>query len=274
MIIKSKKILSIIRIFSQITYKENKAYNINFILMILGNILNAVISYSIWYYVFVYSGQSLINDYAINEIFPYIFLMLAGSLVTNQSIDVFISKSIKSGNIINDLLKPISIMEIEFSRGFGNALFFFLHISLPIFIFVILYMIYFSIPIHFELFLPFILSLFIGFILMFLFDYIIGLFSFYTLSNWGTSRFKQLMIEMLSGELIPIFYLPSLVKKCLKFLPFYYFSCFPVEVFLNKLSISEIIFYFIIQLIWIIILYFLSKKMWQKISKRISINGG
>ncbi len=269
-----KKIV-LLKTFADISYQSQKNYNLNFIFMIFGNLLGAVINYLIWYNVFLSSNTNNMNGYSLNEILPYYLLVTIVQLILFQDTDFYVSKDIKDGNIVFSLTKPISFYLLNLSKTFGSALFYVIYICSPIILLFLIYVIFFNIKLlNFAYFFLFFISTSCGFYIIFEFEYLFGLFSFITMSNWGISKFKLLLIEFLSGSAIPIFMLPQIFLNIVKCLPFYYSICFPVEILLQKKSLNEILFGLIIQILWIILFHFLIKKIWNKVVHYISINGG
>ena len=117
-------------------------------------------------------------------------------------------------------------------------------------------------------------SSFFGFLVNFFFGYSFGLLAFKITNMWGMSQIVQAIFQLLSGALIPLTFFPGLIQKLLDFLPFKSIIYAPCMMYLGKFSCNEIIFTLGIQIIWVVILYFVSKLIWNALIKQLTILGG
>lgn len=84
----------------------------------------------------------------------------------------------------------------------------------------------------------------------------------------------QAATRLLSGTLIPIVFFPDIIAKLFNFLPFSSITSTPTLIYLGKLSSIEIIKGLSLQVVWIVIFYFVSKWIWNKLIKQVTILGG
>lgn len=266
-------IISLIAKYSILTYKSQKKYTLNFLFIIIGNIIGTLMNYFVWYYVYKSSGYTTISNFSSKDIFIYIFLISAFAMFTNQSSDLIISRNIKDGSIVEDFTRPLSLIFLNYARVLGNALFTFLYVSIPMILICIIYGLVNGVKLKcINIFIS-LFSLLLAFTIIFLLDYMFGLFTFYTLNNWGTAKLKDICFQLLSGSVIPLFFLPPVIHNVIKYLPFYYTGYFPVSIFLNKYTYVDILLGFGIQVGWIIILYIIDLLIWGAVRKKITING-
>ncbi len=79
--------------------------------------------------------------------------------------------------------------------------------------------------------------------------------------------------SILSGEFIPIVFLPFLGKIAVELLPFRYTLSFPVEILLGKLNVYEVKMGFLYSLIWLILSYLTYKFAYSKAIKKYEAEG-
>ena len=91
---------------------------------------------------------------------------------------------------------------------------------------------------------------------------------------WGIRNLKYAILDFLSGVIIPIAFLPGWLQRILDFLPFSSINYFPVIIYLGKVSNVEVLRTLMIQIVWIFVLFLLSKLLWNKAIKRLTLLGG
>ncbi|WP_027203660.1 ABC transporter permease [Butyrivibrio fibrisolvens] len=271
--IKPRNIISLITKYSVLNYKAQKKYTLNFLFIILGNIIGTLMNYFIWHYVYISSGYTTISHFNEKDIFIYIFLIAAYGMFINQSSDLTISRNIKDGSIVEDFTRPFSMITLNYAKALGNALFSFIYVSVPMILCCIIYALFNNVTINFFNIILSLISTLIAFTIIYLLDYMFGLFTFFTMNNWGTAKLKDICFQLLSGSVIPLFFLPLAIHNIIKILPFYYTGYFPVNIFLNKYTYKECIIGIGIQFGWIIIIYTIDKIIWLTVQKKITING-
>ena len=85
---------------------------------------------------------------------------------------------------------------------------------------------------------------------------------------------KNTIVGFLSGSVIPLAFLPEVVRNVLTFLPFSSLSYTPVMIYMGMYNGFEILFYIGLQLLWVVAFFGLSKLIWKCVINRLSIQGG
>ena len=111
-------------------------------------------------------------------------------------------------------------------------------------------------------------------ILTFYYSYCFGLLSFKITNMWGLSQIMQAITRLISGALIPLTFFPEVVTKIFNFLPFSSMVSTPTLIYLGKLDNLELIKGILIQAIWVLIFIGISKWLWNKLIKQLTILGG
>ena len=119
------------------------------------------------------------------------------------------------------------------------------------------------------------LSLLLAFVISFFFDYFIGILAFYTESVWGLSTTKEIIILALSGALIPLQFFPAKLQSILLLLPFQTIYHTPLMM-LTKPDQDPQIFVsmLIVQVVWAVVLYALTRLFFEQAVKVLRIAGG
>ena len=87
-------------------------------------------------------------------------------------------------------------------------------------------------------------------------------------------RAKFWLIEILSGLLIPLSFLPRPLQAISSWLPFEHIAYTPLQIYLGKLSAREAALHLLIQWVWVALLLWLGHLWWQRATRKITIHGG
>lgn len=179
-----------------------------------------------------------------------------------------LGEQIYSGNIAIQLIRPVSYPILFLSKNFGRQLATLLAQGIPSFIFA-----YFVFNLNIDnSYLPlFLVSLLFSSIIIFYVDFLFSFVCFITNHMWGISAFREGLLQLFSGAIIPIMFFPEWLKSIIVFLPFQYIINSPIELITQANNPIHILLQ---QLIYIIILIFVSSVLWSSAVKKLSVQGG
>ena len=101
----------------------------------------------------------------------------------------------------------------------------------------------------------------------------VGLISFYSISSWGISSLKYAIITLLSGKFLPLSLYPGFIKTIINILPFKIMYFLPLNYIVKSNSVvflENVVF----QLFWILIIYLKNMVLFNRMVKRLIIQGG
>lgn len=261
------KILEIIKI----NMKVNLAYAINAWGAFIVTLLQIFVFYYIW--MAIYKFDSVINGISKDQIITYIIL---SRIIYTQVTWGFIPKigqKIHTGEIAMDLLKPMDFQLFMFLGRIGDFTSFFVMTAIPILI-ICLFTLGTQAPLNFSTLIYFLLSLFMAIVLSFFVEFWIGMLTFYTNYSWGLQTFQEALVSLFSGALIPLTFFPGWLKTIADFLPFQQMSYSPVSIYLGIVKGPQVFEVLGFQLLWIIILWLLSRLFYSFAIKKITVQGG
>lgn len=253
-----------IQIF-KISFEQEFAYKINFIMWRVRNVFQIVITFFLWSTIFENPGM-VIFGYDRARILTYVFALMIVRAIVLSARAVDVSSDIAEGNLSNYLVKPIGYFKYWFTRDISSKV---LNLGFAAFEFAALFLIlkpdfYFQSNIYALG--AFIISLIIAMLIYFCILFLISSVPFWAPELGWASQFlvAVVIIEFLSGALFPIDILPQTLQKIVMALPFPYMIFFPVQVYLGKINGPAQIQGFMISAFWVIILYFLMRYIWNK----------
>lgn len=252
-----------------LSFKKLSTYRAATILKFIVNLLLTIISLFLWKA--IYNNDDMINGYTLEETFQYIILLRMCQCVYPFGTAKSYAELIKTGEVTQYLLKPLSI-EIQIASSVvGKSIYNFCFCGIPsimlMFLFVGKWSInIFRIPLFFIWFIS-------AYIFLFLFEILIGVICYYVKNLWGIDAFKNTIQSLLSGELLPLQFYPHWLLGILDLLPFASVYYGPVGLLLGKRMDNmetSIVIFFISVVLFLLLYLFLSKRM----IRHITIQGG
>ncbi len=243
------------------------------IVMVIGNLLYLTVVYFLWKSIYASAGTDVVNGMTFSD--TLIYLVLATALFNFMEMYAVweIGRSIQSGKIVLDLLKPMRYRSFLFWTYSGTFVMQFFATFLPTFI-VVGIVTKGAIPLGINL-LFFLISVVMSIIINYCIDFFVGTICIYTESIWGINIMKQVIVLLLSGATIPIAFFPETLKKIVYYLPFQSIYNAPLTILLDKTQSGEAVFSILgIQLFWCAALLILSSLFWKVSLRKITVNGG
>lgn len=249
-------------------FREAMAYRLD-ALMTLGS---SIVFLMLYYYVWLAIDQAGTIEGGFQQVITYI---VAGQIVSNtvfMGTEKFIGERVRRGTIVNELKRPLSLMNHTYFHEVGWAIFNFLTKSMPV---AIVGVIFFDIP------LPsltngffFLISMFLALNVVFLTAYSTAMLVFWTKVDWSIRMMRNTAQNLFSGVLFPLYLLPDTLNTLFNLLPFQVMADAPIQIFTMTATGEQIYFILAKQLFWIILLYIIAYYAWKKAKTKITIQGG
>jgi len=181
-----------------------------------------------------------------------------------------VTRNIQSGAIASELLKPYDYFSYWLSRDLGRALAHSLIRGVPTFaIGLVLFDV--LLPESWIRFFAFLVSIALAVIVSFCLRFIVNLAGFWVLDYRGIASIFTAVINVLSGMLTPLAFLPEPVSILANALPFKAVIMTPNEVYLGQIPIWEGLGF---QVVWIGILILIARKVMGIGERQLVVQGG
>ena len=231
----------------------------------------------IFIYLAFYESGSGTLPMPINQLVSFVWFSQAFfAIIYLWQKDKEIILMIKNGNISYELCRPQNLYFMWMAKILGQRLANLTLRFLPIILVAIIlpepYRM--SLAITLPNFIIFIISLLLSFILMVLIAALCHIGCIFTIDDRGIINIAMVIADLFSGLVIPIPFFPKAMQVIANILPFRYISDFPFRFYVGNIPQSEAIYSIFIQIIWIIVLFFLGKIMMGKALKKAVIQGG
>ncbi len=210
----------------------------------------------------------ILGNFISNLVIYFLLVSVIGAAAGFDAHNV--ATDIRDGDINPFLLKPVSYMWLKFTATFPHSL---LKLSVGILIFISLRFLGLSFSSSASDLILFFVALFLSILGNYLIYFAVGLFAFWTKHIFGLASIVSIGSSLVSGRIIPLELLPPSIIFLSNFLPFRYFIFFPVQIFMNKLILPEILSGLAMEIFWITILYLLSLLVWKTGQKQLEAVG-
>lgn len=232
-----------------IELKKRKEYFLNLIMMIMALPVQIMIYIFMIYWLNEYQKLGKFNISFF--IMYYISILILKSIMMPAgTVCYYVYEDIRSGDLDRYLLLPISYIKKKYFENFSNFI-----VSFPIgFLIIMIANLFFETfeKLIFLNIIYFFLFAFLGFTILFFIFEIIGILSFWFENTLSLRDIVWIVIQIFSGETIPLFLLTEKFQF-LNYLPITYIYYYPVMVLQGK--VENIFDVFFIQIFWILVLH-------------------
>lgn len=220
----------------QTTIKEWLAYRASMLLTMITGPLVFLVNVIIWNAIFSASEASALGGLTLAQIITYYAVGAVTFTMIWCHTDEDLSNTIRDGQMLTNLIKPMSIWQYFWFYKIGHrSLAFVLEVIPQFFVLVLLAGIDVFKTSSIGLYLA---ALVIAFFLFFIIRFIIGLLSFWMIDNHGIRHLTRAFMIIASGMVIPLSFFPQIIQKILFFLPFQFLAYVPAQAFIGTYSIA------------------------------------
>ncbi len=254
---------------------ESLHYRMSMFTTLFANLIYLVLVYFLWKAIYASSPTDTVNGMTFNDTMIYLILATALFNFLEMYIVWDMSRSIQSGQIVLDLLRPMPYRKYFFWTCTGPLLINFLLNFLPTFL-IVYWLTSGAIPLGLNL-VFFIGSTLLALLVNYNIDMLVATLCLYTESTWGINIVKETIVLLLSGATIPLAFFPEGFRRIIDDLPFRAVYDAPLSILLEKNgteTLQGILSTLAFQAIWAAVLAIAGQLFWQHAVKKITVNGG
>lgn len=220
----------------------------------------------------VYQQREQVASFSLSTIITYYFVVMLINRL-NSHTAFWISDLVRQGTLSVLLLRPYGFFNFVFTRSLLRKLISF-SLSLPV-IFAVGYLLreYIVFPSSLAYWLFFLLAVFLSICIFALFGFILGFVSFWTLEIGSIVYFYYTLLDFLGGAFIPLEFFPDTFRNILNLLPFRFLFSLPASVYIQRLTLSEALVGLSYGIVWLGVLAFIYRLLWNAGLKRYAAYG-
>jgi ABC-2 type transport system permease protein len=235
------------------SFRNTLAYKADFIIYIIANMVFFFIYFALWKNIYTVSGLTQISNYSLSQTITYYFIT---SIIFrfDPTDAMYLNYVAWSGNFTNDLIKPWNAIFVDIIYTLNELLLrVLLYIPFCIFIFIVVnqYISLSSVP---NL-IYFLVTVILGVFLSISFYYIIHALCFHFGDQDANIGLVSYIVSFLAGGFFPLAFLPQNLKTIFGFMPFRFLFDVPANIYLGKLTGSEILLSWGQMILWTILFF-------------------
>lgn len=220
-----------------------------------------------------YRGVDTASGLAEHQMITFAILSVLLGSVYSTNVQDKILQQIREGDIAVDLMKPVHLLGCYLAEDVGSAVSSFVNKALPVFLFACL-VFQPPLPASWSMLPLFVLSCLLAFAILWLLSALVGMTAFWVMELGNLGMFKDAIVRVLSGSLIPLWFFPDWLQRVSAFLPFPYTYQTPIGIYIGRVSAGEAFFSLIIQAVWIAVLYVSLAAVWKRAKVSTQVQGG
>jgi ABC-type uncharacterized transport system permease subunit len=103
---------------------------------------------------------------------------------------------------------------------------------------------------------------------------LVGLASFWLVNAGGVRAMVDMTSALLSGMVVPLWFMPGWLRSVVEFLPFQAAAFLPASIFAGQVTGSAVLRPLAVQAVWIGLLLLLTAWVWNRAQRKLVIQGG
>jgi len=271
-------VVPVVRKYSKIfraSLVERMTYRGDFLLGTLLRFLPMITTILLWRAIFNGSGQSSINGFSFDDTICYLLLVNISRMFSSMpNLAGGIARDIREGTLKKYLIQPIDLIAYLLSYRMAHKAAYIVTSALPYgLLFFLCRGFFHTFPDPLTL-LAFGVSLILSFCVGFFFEVCVGMVGFWFLEVTSVLFIVMTMNFFISGQMLPIDFLPAPWSTLLKALPFQYMAYFPAVVFLGKIKGAALVWGLLGELAWAAFFVILARSLYKLGLRRYGAYGG
>lgn len=221
----------------------------------------------------LYNGQTEVNGMTIDAAVTYV--AISQGLIAFLSIFGYfdVMRSVYSGDIAGDLVRPAGLFRTWMGRDLGKSI---VNLLIRGVLLMGIFSFFFNLtfPESWLQWTAVILSCFLAWGISFCWRFLVNLASFWSPDAVGIGRIAYTLSQLMSGFILPLRLLPDWFSSICNWTPFPAILNLPVDIYLGILNGTDLAWAILQQLIWLIVLYFITRIVLTFGIKKLVIQGG
>jgi len=247
------------------------AYRVNYYSGIIIYGINIGAYYFLWGA--IYGGQQQLGGLSVEQMTAYVAISWMSRAFYFNNIDMEIAQEVREGKVAIEMVRPYNYLSVKTAQALGEGIFRLLFFAAPV-IFLVSLFIPFRFPNTWESGGMYAASLLLAFLINTQINLVTGLLTFFLFRNEGMMRTKRVMVDLLSGLILPISFFPGWAQTLMSYLPFQAINYYPSLIFTGAVGTSRALEIITLQIGWIAVLMLPIVLLWRQARHKLVVQGG
>ena len=238
-------------------FQDATAYRIEFLFEVLGSaFVPAAIQLVLWYAIFNRGGAQSVGGMSYADAVRYTVMSVFFTQIRGGDLDFELQEMVRTGQLSNYLVRPVGVVEFVYIRGLAPKLLV-AGICLPL---GLAASYWFGLE-PTRMFGAMFLAL-VGNIIHYQISAALSTAAFLWEEAYSVLMVKNMLVNFLSGELLPLNLFPAAVSWVWRSMPFYLYVFGPAEYALGKWTNADYFHHLMIAGVWLVIGWALVRLTW------------
>jgi ABC-2 type transport system permease protein len=267
--------------FARMSFLDVLAYRIRYLVGIANYTIYMGVQYFLWSAVYQSSpAPEGIGGFGFREIITYFAVGWVLRVSCFNNLDRELADRVSQGDIILDLLRPVSLLAMRYGEAVGEAVFrlFFMTVPTALVLFPLFHVSGPAVPAGAAAaavwWLAFLASTLLAFHIFFLINFLIGVSTVFFEKIRGFLWAKFVLVQFLSGLLVPFDLFPGWARAVLGALPFRGVIYGPISIYVGRARGVRLCLEILQQAGWCLALYFAARWLWAVARRKLLAQGG
>lgn len=256
--------------FARIQFRTVLVFRMDYLAGLAGVLVQIVLLHMVWSA--VYKERGVVDGVPLSTMLAYATLANVHAWLMAPLRFSLIPERVREGRVGVDLLRPVGFLGqvIAGQAGRTAATAPFLVLALP----PVLLLGGMSGPASGVASLVYPVSLALAYLISTLLSVLVGLISFWTLEVSGIYVIYRSVLQFMSGALIPLWFMPGLLRTVVEFMPFQAITYVPTAVYLGRIEGDRLVEALAVQAGWVAVLWVATRWTWSRAVHRVVVQGG
>lgn len=218
-----------------------------------------------------YDGRESVEGVSSGSLLVYLTISALHRFFLPDRIAFLIEERIRTGSVASDLIRPFGFLKQMIAIQTGSVAG-----SAPLLIVVVpVAMLVGSLRLPaIETLLVYLVSLALAFVVNALIWMLVGLLGFWLMDIGGLRATISVASSFLAGALVPLWFMPDILRTVVEWLPFQATMFLPASIFAAQTTGSDAIQPLLVQVAWIGVLVAIANVVWRRAQRKLVIQGG
>lgn len=261
----------------RISFAERMTYRADFLITTFFRFLPTLTTILLWSAIYDGAGSNSLAGFTYEETICYLLIVNISRMFSSMpGLAGGIAREVRDGTLKKYLIQPLDLISYLLSYRMAHKTAYIIGTALPYAVlFGICYKFFIgNVPTDPMVWVAYLASLVMAFLIGFFFEATVGMIGFWFLEITSILWVVMTLNFFISGQMLPLDFLPPFWAGFLKLLPFQFMAYFPAVVFLEKVQGAELLWGLALELFWVVFFVVLCRWLYKRGLKQYGAYGG
>jgi ABC-2 type transport system permease protein len=261
----------------RVSLAERMTYRADFLITTIFRFLPTITTILLWSAIFDGAGSNTLAGFTYEQTICYLLIVNISRMFSSMpGLAGGIASEVRDGTLKKYLIQPLDLIAYLLSYRMAHKSAYIIGTALPYaLLFGVCYKFFIgNVPTDPMVWAAYLASLLMAFLIGFFFEASVGMVGFWFLEITSILWVVMTLNFFISGQMLPLDFLPPFWAGLLKLLPFQYMAYFPAVVFLEKVQGWDLVKGLVLELFWVVFFVVLCRWLYKRGLRQYGAYGG